>query len=1012
MAESDDEYDRKRRDKFRGERDSYRPERRDDRRPMGGGAGNARDEWAERNPFRGSAAAGGGGGGGGVGGGGGARHRPDYSDYRGSGPRPRYGSPGREMPPAKRMRPDWGDGEMRANPRFGKAYGSYDPYLVQAWNDHYQSLHSAYSHSGHAPSAREPPPSGISNSDTQTQPAMLTLKQFLDTQDENISDSEVMRKYTEYKTDFKRQQLNEFFVAHKDEEWFKNKYHPEDSVRRSDEQRGFLKRRTDVFLELLNNGTISNVKVDSSQADALVRVLDTCVIKLEGGTDEDLKILDEKPKDPAPVYERRSERSERSEATESVVVTKREPESPKHQTKSEKDDDDLPEVESPQRKNVRPVNSDDEDWDDDEEMPAAKSEQQSELAAEKPAKQLNDEESMQANIDKNQKKSKKRKRTSSDDESSSSSSSESDSDSDDEKLIEKYDVEEGLRADQKAEAEKDKEEEEERAATAAAKAKQLPPDSPTPDEDVDAAAVEEQKNEVVAIKTEVNDEESQKTEQPAAEEEKSEQPKDDPEASSKNGEENEEEKAEKSEADTATTKAAAAAADDDAMTETIDVDKLKDSLKPRALHRTSSIFLRNLAPSITKAEIETICTRFSGYLRVAIADPLVERRWYRRGWITFTRDVNIKEICWSLNNQRLRDCEMGAIVNRDLSRRVRPANGITAHKQIVRSDIKLCAKIAMNLDERFKLWSEVDNADNAELNPEELKEATNGSGSYGFNSKNPVLQNITDYLIEEASAEEEELLGLAGDSKDGEGEPIERDEPLIQVLDRLVLYLRVVHSVDYYNHCEYPYEDEMPNRCGIIHARGPAPMRVTSNDVQEYIKSYEGKLQQFLAKTVQLSDENIKELGAKNPEKEVEKFVQANTQELAKDKWLCPLSGKKFKGPEFIRKHIFNKHEEKVDEVRKEVQYFNNYLRDPKRPQLPEHPGSSKRTESESGRGSGGYRPPMYPPFSAMPYGFAPPMMGGGGRGGRNFPQARRPGGFDYRARSHYRDLDAPQEPY
>ncbi|XP_032293092.1 serrate RNA effector molecule homolog isoform X2 [Drosophila virilis] len=995
MADSDDEYDRKRRDKFRGERDSYRPERRDERRPMGGGA-NSRDEWSERNPFRGSSAAGGGGGGG-------ARHRPDYSDYRGSGPRPRYGSPGREMPPAKRMRPDWGESEMRSNPRFGKfknnftppalygicAHAGYDPYLVQAWNDHYQSLHSAYSHSSHPSSARESAPNVV-NSDTQTQPAMLTLKQFLDTQDENISDSEVMRKYTEYKTDFKRQQLNEFFVAHKDEEWFKNKYHPEDSVRRSEEQRGFLKRRTDVFLELLENGTIGSVKVDSSQADSLVRVLDTCVIKLEGGTDEDLKILDEKPKETPVVYERKSE------STEASVVAKREPESPK-QTKSEKGaDEEQPVVVSPQRKSLRPVNSDEENWDDEnDEMAAvpdaAKNEQQTEIVAAKPAKVQGDDDSIKSGSDKKlkKKKIKKRNRNSSDDESSSSSSFESDSDSDDEKLKAKYDVEEGLRADQKAEAQKDKEE-----AATVAKANPLPPDSPQPE---GGTALQD----AAAIKSEQSDEQQEKdAEQPA------ELQADEP-AAAKNGEEPE--KTEKNEVETKST------ADD--VTETIDLDKVKDGPQPRALHRTSSIFLRNLAPSITKAEIEAICTRFSGYLRVAIADPLVERRWYRRGWITFTRDVNIKEICWSLNNQRLRDCEMGAIVNRDLSRRVRPANGITAHKQIVRADIKLCAKIAMNLDERFKLWSEADSTQqqpDAESKPS--ADATNGSGgsstTYGFNSKNPVLQNITDYLIEEASAEEEELLGLAGDNKDGEGEPIERDEQLISVLDRLVLYLRIVHSVDYYNHCEYPYEDEMPNRCGIIHARGPPPMRVTSNDVQEYIKAYDGKLQQFLTKSVQLSDDEIKELGAKNPETEVEKFVQANTQELAKDKWLCPLSGKKFKGPEFIRKHIFNKHEEKVDEVRKEVQYFNNYLRDPKRPQLPEHPGSSKRTESESGRGSGGYRPPMYPPFSAMPYGFAPPMMGGGGRGGRNFPPVRRPGGFDYRARSHYRDLDAPQEPY
>lgn len=47
--------------------------------------------------------------------------------------------------------------------------------------------------------------------------------------------------------------------------------------------------------------------------------------------------------------------------------------------------------------------------------------------------------------------------------------------------------------------------------------------------------------------------------------------------------------------------------------------------------------------------------------------------------------------------------------------------------------------------------------------------------------------------------------------------------------------------------------------------------------------------------------------------------MKANTQELAKDKWLCPLSGKKFRGPEFIRKHIFNKHQDSVENVKMEV---------------------------------------------------------------------------------------------
>lgn len=61
-----------------------------------------------------------------------------------------------------------------------------------------------------------------------------------------------------------------------------------------------------------------------------------------------------------------------------------------------------------------------------------------------------------------------------------------------------------------------------------------------------------------------------------------------------------------------------------------------------------------------------------------------------------------------------------------------------------------------------------------------------GFQAFGLSSKNPVLKNITDYLIEEASAEEEELLGMSGDQEEGQvggdGDGlIERDPTLIKV---------------------------------------------------------------------------------------------------------------------------------------------------------------------------------------------------------------------------------------
>nr|CAD7440484.1 unnamed protein product [Timema bartmani] len=207
----------------------------------------------------------------------------------------------------------------------------------------------------------------------------------------------------------------------------------------------------------------------------------------------------------------------------------------------------------------------------------------------------------------------------------------------------------------------------------------------------------------------------------------------------------------------------------------------EEELKPRPLHRTASIFLRNLAPTITKQEVEAMCKRYPGFLRVAIADPQQDRRWFRRGWVTFQRSVNIKEICWNLNNIRLRDCELGAIVNRDLSRRIRTVNGITAHRQVVRHDIKLSARIVHNLDARSGLWSE----SGEEKVVEQVAAKKDSGPSFGLLSKNPVMKNITDYLIEEASAEEEELLGHGGDHEDGQladdAATFDRDEGLIKV---------------------------------------------------------------------------------------------------------------------------------------------------------------------------------------------------------------------------------------
>lgn len=235
------------------------------------------------------------------------------------------------------------------------------------------------------------------------------------------------------------------------------------------------------------------------------------------------------------------------------------------------------------------------------------------------------------------------------------------------------------------------------------------------------------------------------------------------------------------------------------------------------LHKTSSIFLRSLPANITIEEIEQMFKKYAEFLRVAISEPQIDKKFQRKAWISFERTFDVRDIYLSLNNVKIREIEIGAIINKDLTRRVRSVNGIASHKNCVLADIRHAAKIVAHFDHQKKVWQKLDD-DEIELSvqSEPLK-------LFGVQSRNPLLRNITEFLIEEASAEEEELLGAELSQIDGGDQTLERNEHSIKVLDRLIYYLRIVHSFDYYNACEYPNEDEMPNRIGLIHVRGLPP---------------------------------------------------------------------------------------------------------------------------------------------------------------------------------------------
>ncbi|ESN99890.1 hypothetical protein HELRODRAFT_93075, partial [Helobdella robusta] len=65
------------------------------------------------------------------------------------------------------------------------------------------------------------------------------------------------------------------------------------------------------------------------------------------------------------------------------------------------------------------------------------------------------------------------------------------------------------------------------------------------------------------------------------------------------------------------------------------------------LHKTVSLFIKDLPATTTVKEVEDICKNYPGYMRLVLQDPMPPH-FTRRGWVTFQPWVNVKDVCWSL----------------------------------------------------------------------------------------------------------------------------------------------------------------------------------------------------------------------------------------------------------------------------------------------------------------------------------------------------------------------------
>lgn len=176
MGDSDDDHDRHSRDKFKRERNDYSFKRTSDWDSSASANWmNAGDRYTNRNSGRDSF----------------GRDQKPNGNY---GQRNRYND---MSPPMKRFRNtrDW-----------DREYPSDRPFNRNSFNS---SHDNSFDNSTSNARTDEGP----------TQPLMLSFKQFMNNLDDSIDHIEATTKYNNYKSEFRKKQLTEFFNAHKEEEW-------------------------------------------------------------------------------------------------------------------------------------------------------------------------------------------------------------------------------------------------------------------------------------------------------------------------------------------------------------------------------------------------------------------------------------------------------------------------------------------------------------------------------------------------------------------------------------------------------------------------------------------------------------------------------------------------------------------------------------------------------------------------------------------------------------------------
>lgn len=227
--------------------------------------------------------------------------------------------------------------------------------------------------------------------------------------------------------------------------------------------------------------------------------------------------------------------------------------------------------------------------------------------------------------------------------------------------------------------------------------------------------------------------------------------------------------------------------------------------------------------------------------------------------------------------------------------------------------------------------------------------------------KNPVLDGALDYLVDyiESSAAQYQLSKvpkhLQAEPQSIDLDKIQSDrfstikllvenlsctlEQSTKFLDKMLWYLRIVHSFDYYKKTIYRQEDELTLRMGVIHLRDDPsglPSDVDAEQIKKYLHRCQKEFEEFGQAQIQkFVTKDEERFSYKSYGKVITDELASYTQKIQKQKsneteevYKCKHCTRVFQKLTDIGRHFVSKHRWAIDAIELETDFFNAYLFD------------------------------------------------------------------------------------